>query len=142
MRALGCARPSENPIGVTNRTTYELFPPHLSRALVGAQTEKRRMPQPTLGRSLHEPYLGHQLRPHPLHLPHLGSRHAAAPTGCLRVRQIDEGTLIDLVGLQRLEDLAAQVRNEASSHLACEPQAAPIVVADVSVANFGSGSDG
>ena len=35
-----------------------------------------------------------------------------------------------MVRLQRLEDLAAQVRNEASSHLACEPQAGIIVVPD------------
>ena len=32
-----------------------------------------------------------------------------------------------MVRLQRLEDLAAQVRNEASPHLACEPQAGLIV---------------
>ena len=88
------------------------------------------MPQSTLGRPLDEPYLRHQLRPHPLHLPHLLGRHAAAPAGRLRVRQIDEGTLIDMVGLQRLEDLATQMGNEASSHLACEPQTGLIVVAD------------
>jgi hypothetical protein len=43
--------------------------------------------------------------------------------------QVDEGTLVDMVRLQRLEDLAAQV-NEPSPHLACEPQAGLIVVAD------------
>ena len=32
-----------------------------------------------------------------------------------------------MVRIQRLEDLAAQVRNEARSHLACEPQAAVVV---------------
>ena len=70
------------------------------------------MPQATLGRPLHEPYLRHQLRLHPLHLPHLVGRHAAAPAGCLRVRQINEGTIIDMVWLQRLEDLPTQMRNE------------------------------
>ena len=39
------------------------------------------MPEPTLGRPLHEPYLRHQLRPHPLHLPHLVGRHAAGRCG-------------------------------------------------------------
>ena len=63
------------------RPRGRLFSPHLSRALVRAQTEKRGMPQPTLGRPLDEPYLRHQLRLHPLHLPHLVSRHAAAPAG-------------------------------------------------------------
>ena len=102
------------------------FPPHLARALVRAQTRGMRVPQPTLGRPLHEPYLRDQLRPHPLHLPHLFGRHAAAPAG-FRVRQIDKGALIDMVRLQRLEDLATQVRNEAGPHLACEPQAGLIV---------------
>ena len=35
-----------------------------------------------------------------------------------------------MVSPQRLEDLATQMRNEASPHLACEPQAGLIVVAD------------
>ena len=30
----------------------------------------------SFGRPLHEPYLRHQLRLHPLHLPHLASRSA------------------------------------------------------------------
>ena len=94
--------------------TASRFSPHLPRALVGAQTQECGMPQATLGRPLDEPYLRHQLRLHPLHLPHLVRRHAAAPAGRLRVRQIDEGTLIDMVWLQRLEDLATQVSNEAS----------------------------
>ena len=88
------------------------------------------MPETTLRRPLHEPYLRHQLRLHPLHLWHFASRHTAAPAGRLRVRQIDEGTLIDMVRLQRLQHLATQVRNEASPHLAREPQAGIIVVAD------------
>jgi hypothetical protein len=66
------------------------------------------MPQPPLRRPLNEPDLRHQLRSDPLHLPHLAGSHAAAPAGCLRVRQIDEGTIVDMVGLQRLEYLAAQ----------------------------------
>jgi len=94
------------------------------------QTEKCGMPQPTLGCPLHEPNLRHQLRLDPLHLAHLVSGHAAAPAGCLRLRQIDEGTFIDMVRLQRLEDLATQMRHEASSHLAREPQAHLIIVAD------------
>jgi hypothetical protein len=77
------------------------------------------MPQPSFRRLLHESYLRHQLRPHPLHLPHLVSRHAAAPAG----------RLIGVAWLQRPEDLATQVRHEASSHLACEPQAG-IILAD------------
>ena len=60
------------------------FSPDLPRTLIGSQTQKRRVPQPALGGPLHEPYLRHQLRPHPLHLPHLVSRHAAAPAGWLR----------------------------------------------------------
>ena len=87
------------------------------------------MPQTTLRRPLDEADLRHQLRLHPLHLPHLLSRHAAAPAGRLRVRQIDEGTVIDMVRLQRLEDLAAQVRNEAGPHVAREPQASVTAVA-------------
>ncbi len=70
------------------------------------------MPQPTLGSPLHEPYLRHQLRLDPLHLAHLLRRHAAAPAGRLRVRQVDEGALIDVAGLQRPEDLSTQMRNE------------------------------
>ena len=34
------------------------------------------MPQPTFRRPLDEAYLRHQLRPDPLHLPHLVGRHA------------------------------------------------------------------
>src|SRR5688572_3237311 len=55
-----------------------------------------------LGRPLHGPYLHHQLRPHPLHLPHLVRRHAAAPAGSLRLRQIDEGAFIDMVRPERI----------------------------------------
>ena len=88
------------------------------------------MPQPALGSPLHESYLRDQLRLHPLHLPHLLGGHAAAPAGRLRVRQVDEGTLIDMVRLQSLEDLPTQMRNEASPHLACESQARVVVVAD------------
>ena len=95
------------------------------------------MPQPPFRRPLHEPYLRHQFRPHPLHLPHLVSRHAAAPAGGLRVRQIDEGAVIDMVRLQRLEDLAAQMGNEASPHLAGEPQTAVIVVRRASMPSSG-----
>jgi hypothetical protein len=91
------------------------FPPHLPRALVGAQTEKRRVPEATLGRPLHEPHLRHQLRPHPLHLPHLAGRHAAAPAGRLRVRQVDEGTVIGVVRLQRLQHPATQVSSGLAS---------------------------
>ena len=50
------------------------------------------MPQPTLGRPLHEPYLRHQLRLHPLHLPHLVTRHAAASV-CGEVRVEIAGSL-------------------------------------------------
>ena len=64
-----------------SRSDLVRFPPHLSRSLVRAQTEKRRVPQLTLGGPLDEPYLRHQLRLHPLHLPHLVGRHAAAPAG-------------------------------------------------------------
>jgi len=64
-----------------------------------------------LYRPLHGPYLHHQLRPHPLHLPHLVRRHAAAPAGSLRLRQIDEGAFIDMVRPERLEDLSTQMRN-------------------------------
>jgi len=88
------------------------FSPHLPRALVGTQTEKCGVPQTTLRRPLHEPHLRHQLRPHPLHLLHLVSGHAAAPAGRLRVRQVGEGALIDVAGLQRPEDLSTQMRNE------------------------------
>ena len=70
------------------------------------------MPQSTLRSPLHEPYLRHELRPHPLRLPHLAGRHAAAPAGRLRVRQVGEGALIDVAGLQRPEDLSTQMRNE------------------------------
>ena len=42
--------------------------------------------------------------------PHLVGRHAAAPAGRLRVRQIDEGTLVGMVRLQRLEDLSTQMK--------------------------------
>jgi len=87
----------------------------LSGAFVGAQTEERRVPEATLGGPLDEPYLRHQLRLHPLHLPHLVSHHAAAPAGRLRVRQIDERVMVGVQGLQRLEDLTAQVRHEAVS---------------------------
>jgi hypothetical protein len=75
------------------------------------------VPHPTLRSPLHEPYLRHQLLPHPLHLRHLVGHHAAAPAGRLRVRQIDEGTFIDMVRLQRLEDLATQMRNDAGRRL-------------------------
>jgi hypothetical protein len=64
------------------------------------------MPEPPFSRPLHQPYLRHQLRPHPLHLPHLVGRHAAALSGRLRVRQVDEGAVIDMVRCQRLEDLS------------------------------------
>ncbi len=100
------------------------------RALVRAQTQKRRVPETTLGRPLHEPYLRHQLRPDPLNLPHLVGRHAAAPAGRLRVRQVVEGAVIDMVRRQRLEYLATQMRHEAGSHLAREPQPGVVVVAD------------
>ena len=36
------------------------------------------MPQPTFGGPLDEPYLRHQLRLHPLHLPHLVHHHTVA----------------------------------------------------------------
>jgi hypothetical protein len=88
------------------------------------------MPQPSLRRPLDEPDLRDDLRPHPLHLAHLIHRDAATPAGCLRVRQVDEGTLVDMVRLQRLEDLATEMRDEASPHLAREPQARVVVVPD------------
>src|SRR5688572_12062041 len=74
-----------------SRSAFVPFSPHLPRALVGAQTEKRRVPQPTLRCPLHEPYLRNQLRPHPLHLPHLVGRHAPAPAGRLRVGRSTKG---------------------------------------------------
>ena len=113
-----------------SRSAFVPFSPHLARALVRAQAEKCGMPQATLGGPLDEPYLRHEFRPHPLHLPHLARRHAAAPAGRLRLRQIDEGAVIAMMRLQHLEDLTAQVRNEAGPHLASEPLSGLIVVAD------------
>ena len=55
----GCQAQSGSPLA---RSIFGSFSPHLTRALVRAQPEERRMPQATLRRPLDEPYLRHQLR--------------------------------------------------------------------------------
>src|SRR5688572_9948434 len=85
------------------------------------------MPQPSFRSPFHEPYLRYQLRLHPLHLPHLVSGHAAAPAGRLRVRQVDEWTWC---GFSALKTSRRRLGNEAGPHLAREPQARVVVVAD------------
>jgi hypothetical protein len=77
---------------------------------------------PPLPVKMPETDLRHQLRTDPLHLPHLIGRDAAAPAVGRRVGQIHERAMVDVEWLQRLGDLATQVRHEACSNLARESQ--------------------
>ena len=64
------------------------------------------MPQPTLGSPLHEPYLRHQLRLHPLHPAHLVGR-------CRRPRgQLD--TVFPRLRVQGAQALDAEARKAVS----------------------------
>ena len=119
------------PLGITLGATADAycqtetsvrFPPHLARALVGAQTEERCMPQTTLGRPLDD--LRHQLRLHPLHLPHLPQRDDFG------FGRSTNGHSSTWCGFSALKSSRRRWGNEAGSHLAREPQAGLIVVAD------------
>ena len=92
--------------------------PHLSCFFVRAQPEKCRVPQPPVASEFHEPDLRDKLGARPLHLAHLLSRDAGAPTRFFVVRQVGERAVVDPKGLELAHDFAAYGRNEPRPYFA------------------------
>ena len=107
-----------------------LLAPHARRDLVRPEPEERGVAEMPVRSPLDEPDLRDQPRLHPAHLAHLLGRDAAAPVGCLAVRQIDERAGGDVQRLQRREHFPPQVRSEPGADLAGKSQRLRLVVPD------------
>src|ERR1700730_2569074 len=74
--------------------------------------------------------LRHELRLRPMHLAHLISRDAPAPSPDISVRKIRKWAVLNLQRFQLAENLAANVWDEAGSHLSREAELLALVVSD------------
>src|SRR5437879_8459243 len=111
-----CPPAANGPKSATCDRDLLRLPPHFPGGLIKSQAEECGVPQPVIGRPFYESDLRHELRLCPVHLLHLISRDAPAPSPDIRVRKIGKWALLNLQRFQLAENFAANVWNEARSH--------------------------
>src|ERR1051325_3467612 len=84
-----------------------LFPPHVTRILVLAQTYKPGVPQVVVRGELHEFKLRHQRRREPSAVFHFVRSEAVAPSAAVRLREIGKWAAFDRQALEAFGQLSA-----------------------------------
>src|ERR1700682_3343644 len=118
------------PKSVTRDCDLLGLPPDFPGGLIKSQAEECGVPQAVFRRPFYETDLRHELRLRPVHLAHLIRRDAPAPSPDISVRKIGKWAVLNLQRFQLAENLAANVWDEARSHLSGEAYLFALVVSD------------